>query len=50
MKKTKQSVSQIRHPRVKVVKKDKFGELQKLVLPLLVISLVYAIIAGSLTL
>lgn len=49
MKKTYRSVSQKRHPKVKVIKNDKISELQKLILPLLVISLVYAIVASSLT-
>lgn len=41
--------SQHRRLKTRAIKKDKFSELQKLMLPLLVVSLLYAIIAGSLT-
>lgn len=39
---------QNRRLKVKTIKKDKFSEFQKLILPLLVISLLYAFVAGNL--
>ena len=49
MKKTQLSRPHHRRLKAKTINKDKFSELHKLMLPLLVVSLLYAMVSGSLT-
>ncbi|MCW8956268.1 MAG: hypothetical protein OQL09_05245 [Gammaproteobacteria bacterium] len=49
MKKNHLSTSQNRRLKVKTIKRDKFSDFHKLMLPLILVSLLYAIVAGGLT-
>lgn len=49
MKQTHRSRPHHRRLKAKAIKKDKFSELHKLMLPLLVVSLLYAVVSGSLS-
>jgi len=49
MKRNDLSAHNHRRLKARVIKKDKFSEIQKLMLPLLVVSLLYAIVSGSLS-